>query len=361
MPSKIEYTHETWNPVVGCAHSGSPGCDHCYAAKMAWRLAHIPATRELYEGLTRQTESGRIEWTGKVRVNENALATPLHWHKPRRVFLGSMTDWMFSGIPSRRRLEMLAVMALTPRHRYLTLTKRHLNLRPVLETIGDHDPANLLAEAAYRITSNDEAECQVANAVNNLLAPEHNVGWPLRNLALGVTVCNQAEADEKIPLLLATPAAIRWVSVEPMLGPVDLTAIKAHAANHCANALHALDWVVAGGESGHGARPVHPDWLRSLRDQCASADVPFFFKQWGEWSAISQLDDSQFGQHEDWPNSDHIAHLRGPDVVHLDDPCPVYRVGKRRAGRLLDSREHNDMPEALRVAVGGQLLGAAAA
>lgn len=153
--------------------------------------------------------------------------------------------------------------------------------------------------------------------------------WPLPNVWLGLTVCNQAEADEKIPVLLGTPAAKRFVSVEPMLGPVDLdkNEFLSPWRSQIDRDLPFIDWVICGGETGPGARPMHPDWVRSLRDQCQSAGVPFFFKSWGEWTTDYTYDDA-------------ISTL-GAYV----DETPFARVGKRRAGRLLDGVEHNEFPE----------------
>ena len=196
--------------------------------------------------------------------------------------------------------------------------------------------------------------------------------WPLPNVWLGVSIEDQAAADVRIPILLETPAAIRWISAEPMLGPIDLrlrmTSTGAHIVALSSqvradnNGKHGLDWVVAGGESGPGARPIHLDWARSLRDQCQAAGVPFLFKQWGEWiDADSWLDEIEAGP------TKLLSHgkpcrpsrpLNYSDAATLADICSVrrteqhsdgrtlFRVGKKRAGRTLDGRIHNAWPEA---------------
>jgi protein gp37 len=166
---------------------------------------------------------------------------------------------------------VLAVVALSPRHTFIVLTKRPKGALDILTWISGK-PADLLSDAAGADWSED-AECQVANAINGVLGAGHNVGWPMRNLWLGVSCENQNAAEDRIPILLRTPAALRFVSVEPMLGPVD-PFLPARAAG-----LRPPHWVICGGETGPGARPMDPHWARTLRDQCRDADVPFFFKR----------------------------------------------------------------------------------
>lgn len=151
--------------------------------------------------------------------------------------------------------------------------------------------------------------------------------WPLPNVWIGVSVEDQARADERIPLLLETPAAVRWVSAEPLLGRVDLRAMKRDG----------LDWVVAGGESGPGARPMHPDWARSLRDQCVATGIPYFFKQWGEWVPAPE--------EMNYAEAAALACRLNREFEPWSSGHTVIRVGKRKAGRLLDGREWNEYPE----------------
>lgn len=297
MTTKIEWTDETWNPITGCTKI-SEGCRNCYAEKMAKRLA------------------GRVGYPAKNPFapgteHKNAWEKPFGWFKSKSIFTCSMGDLFHDDVPFRLVDKVLAVAALTPRHTYRILTKRPERM---LEYFSDDcDWPDHLGHVAFRdLHFSEEADCQVGNAINGVLDEAYNVGWPMRNLQLGVTAENQEQADKRIPVLLQIPAAVRFVSVEPMLGPVDLT------AHHWGGAMLAwLNWVICGGESGPGARPMHPDWARSLRDQCVSAGVPFFFKQWGEWGY-------QAGG-QGWEK--------------------LVRVGKKAAGRLLDGRTWNQYPE----------------
>jgi protein gp37 len=166
--------------------------------------------------------------------------------------------------------------------------------------------------------------------------------WPLPNVWLGTSAEDQQRADERIPLLLQTPAAVRFVSLEPLLGPIDLMSIEAPETRNV------LDWVICGGESGPHARPMHPDWARSLRDQCAAAGVPFFFKQWGEWRPPGPTSEYDTGGHV--PGLPRALIISQDGTVHHfgetagDGAKSMLRVGKRAAGRLLDGKEHNAMP-----------------
>lgn len=238
--TKIEYVDLTINPMVGCSKC-SPGCDNCYAERMAARLSKNPLTAAKYAGVV----DANGKWTGKINVDLSCFdKLP---KKTQRIFVGSMTDIFHEDVDLHTIEKILNAMKMYGQHTFLTLSKR-----------ADEVQDNML-----------------------MLADK-----PLPNLWLGVTVCNQQEADEKIPLLLQTPAAKRFVSIEPMLGAVNLTQIKTKTCTWDTLADYAggekegpsLDWVICGGETGPGARPMHPDWVRSLRDQCHSAEVPFFFK-----------------------------------------------------------------------------------
>ncbi len=208
----IEWTDQTWNPVDGC-DKVSPGCDHCYAEAIATRFA-----------------GGKAYPNGfKVTLHPERLSHPLHWRKPRRVFVNSMSDLFHDQIPDEFIADIWDVMGAAPQHTFQILTKRPARMRSLLK---------------------------------------HWLTLP--NVWLGVSAENQRWADIRIPTLAETPAAIRFISAEPLLGPINLT-------DH----LPGLDWVIAGGESGRHARPMHPDWPRSIRDQCQAAGVAFLFKQWG--------------------------------------------------------------------------------
>jgi protein gp37 len=274
----IEWCDSTWNPTTGCSLV-SPGCTNCYAMKVAHRLARMPAQCEHYAGMTQESKAGPV-WTGTVRLNEKALDRPLHWTRPRRIFVNSMSDLFHEALPFRDIVRVFQVMTgecstrPAPAHTYQILTKRAERMRNFFrwldEQSGD-DPEVLALQTLYRHQG------------------------PPRNVWLGVSVEDQQRADERIPLLLETPAAVRFLSCEPLLGPVDLTRIN-DVPGEWRDALggrwrregsdrvyevdeRRLHWIIAGGESGPNARPMHPDWARSLRDQCAAAGVPFFMKQ----------------------------------------------------------------------------------
>ncbi len=354
--STIEWTDATWNPVVGCSVV-SPGCQHCYAMKLAGgRLRNHPSRA----GLTQPSKAGPV-WTGKVRLWEPWLTQPFDWKTPRRIFVCAHGDLFHEDVPDEWIDKVFAVMALTPQHTYQVLTKRARRMRRYCTTI-DTEP---LHETVRRIAA--------AWPGNQPVPPE--IVFPLANVWLGVSAEDQARADERIPHLLATPAAKRFISAEPLLGAIDLHDIpwpsdrptfpETDDISDGRSALHVvegtrLDWVIAGGESGTGARPSHPDWFRSLRDQCDAAGVPFFFKQWGAWLPVGQhlpgygkihgatavkpgrMKLHYGGTREQAPQ--HVYAERGVDVWSLHDARLVFRVGKKAAGAELDGKLHRDFP-----------------
>jgi protein gp37 len=297
--SKIEWTEATWNPVTGCTKV-SPGCDNCYAERITERF-HGKGSFDV------------------VRRSEEKLYLPLRWRKPRRVFVNSMSDLFHEDVPDSFIGRVFSVMAQTPQHSYQILTKRHGRMRSLL--------------------SRPSAQW----------APTLTGPWPLPNCWLGVSVEDQHWADIRIPALLDTPAAVRWLSCEPLLGHVKLPFITEVDGCTCYGgttvygheprcgiepgpAWGNLHWVVVGGESGSGARPMHPDWARSLRDQCTAVGVPFFFKQWGEWCHSDQMPD------DTWSWLDSAINLG--QQPHSEP----HRVGKKRAGRELDGRTWDEYP-----------------
>ncbi len=325
----IEWSDTTWNPMLGCTRV-SAGCDRCYAITQATIRAGNPHPKvsAAFAGLTERRD-GRMDWTGQINLLPKRLAHPLTWRKPRRVFVNSLSDLFADEVPASYIARIFAVMARTPQHTYQILTKRHARMRslisgldgsghPLLEAADDEDTARALYDAP----------------------------WPLPNVWLGVSVEDQKWANIRIPALLETPAAVRWLSCEPLLGPIDLTevAIGVRYANRGFNALAgdpAIQWVVVGGESGPGARPMSPVWARSLRDQCVAAQVPYFFKQWGEWAPNG------------WRgigNTNSRERLVGPVLDDLGHREVIERVGKKRAGRLLDDRTWDEYPAAQAVA-----------
>jgi protein gp37 len=305
----IEWTDATWNPIVGCSVV-SPGCTNCYAMRLAGtRLRHHPTRKNL----TTMSKAGPV-WNGQVRLNEATLDQPLRWRRPRKIFVCAHGDLFHESVPDAWIDRVFAVMALAPRHTFQVLTKRAERMRGLL-----------------RDSTMDDRLCEL----NQESGPR---GWPLRNVHLGVSIEDQTRAEERIPLLLQTPAAVRFVSAEPLLGPVMIPGLY-QTADRGGNAVRALDWVIVGGESGLGARPMHPDWARELRDQCVEASVPFFFKQWGEWAPAPTPSDDE--------DADYRAYrARGGRDMHLWSTGfqAVELVGKRRAGRLLDGRTWDEFP-----------------
>ena len=259
------------------------------------------------------------------------LGKTLRRKKPTTWFVNSMGDLFHEAVPDAWIDRVFAVMALCPQHTFIVLTKRSARMRAYVSRLcstpdNDSDEVDAIATEAASITG----------AVEDAFA-----NGPLPNVWLGVSTEDQRRADERIPDLLATPAAVRLVSAEPLLGPISFNTID----------LPGLDWIIVGGESGKGARPMHPDWARSIRDQCAAADVPYFFKQWGEWQVCSN--DNGHHNHNmttngaKWVHAD--GHVNGPSCHRADDKShdsaiAMIRVGKSRAGRILDGRTHDAMP-----------------
>lgn len=354
--SAIEWTDATWNPIVGCSID-TTGCIHCYAMRMAGRIEAMGSAVH-YAGTTRKV-NGNTVWTGKLALApEHILTQPLRWARPRRIFVNSMGDLFHEGVPDEWIDKVFAVMALSPQHTFQVLTKRARRMREYVRRLPNRD--DLVADQAVTMTHGDHRR-HVMFAVRN----------PLPNVWLGVSAERQQEADARIPELLATPAAIRFVSAEPLLGPIDFGAIKrfpdigkefihslagrmwsdqsglpnpdpawAFPGQRFCDGDRGLDWIIAGGESGPDARPMHPDWPRAIRDQCAGAGVPFFFKQWGEWNTRGHA----FGTgavkqpHAEIDGRSIAAPWGREDVI-------MARVGKKAAGRLLDGIEHNGMPD----------------
>jgi len=344
--TKIEWAHHTFNPWIGCTKVG-PGCDNCYAE------ADFSTRRKV------------VQWgAGQPRKHTapSTWAQPLRWNKEAerlgvryRVFCASLADVFDNEVPVQWRIELMSLILQTPNLDWLLLTKRIGNAAGMLETA-----------------------CRAVHAGRE--------GWADNvpaNVWIGATICNQAEAERDIPKLLAVPAAKRFLSMEPLLGSVNLllptrtwaNSCGTLACDHCCNGDRCddpthfargrpdytrhcrcphcrgtgrgrpIDWVIVGGESGPNSRPMHPDWARSLRDQCQAASVPFLFKQWGEFlpsgadaddPAVPDVPDTRlfWSNGEKWDCFD--GQRAGLDLVA--------RVGKKAAGRLLDGVEHNGVP-----------------
>ncbi len=494
--SKIEWTDATWNPIVGCSIV-SPGCTNCYAMKMAARIQKINRTGgsnshyvNHYDGTTQPSKVGPV-WTGKVSMAPDKIfEAPLGWRAGRRIFVNSMGDLFHEGIEEYQIAMAFGVMTCATQHTYQVLTKRADRMRALLSSTSFWDQVNAFSED-YAMERSDALNRRTTDY--RATSDDHDPEYPPSNVWLGISAERQQEADERIPHLLQTPAAIRFVSAEPLLGPIDLgrwlgqrsqdcvrlrrlddqegsdcvkecdriigavnlprahglpalagsvvvpsdraathhgvepidqlgcgavnaatnaggharfaspidTALSVEQAGNVApnseacrnedgcgqgsgavqpqrdasaNKLPAdsaeagaepigdgsdglasfvgvndgngpinrsleghghspvgdyksphLDWLIVGGESGPRARPMHPQWARDIRDQCETAGVPFFFKQWGEWVSVSEVEGA--GPHHSFP-----------------DGATVRRVGKKSAGRLLDGKEHNAFP-----------------
>ncbi len=244
MATKIQWAEETWNPVVGCSKV-SPGCNNCYAERMAKRLCAMG--QENYFPVV--NPGG---WTGKTHLVESALSKPLHWKKPRTIFVCSMGDLFHESISFNDILEVMYIIHRCPQHTFLFLTKRPQRMH---EFFTDWIPNPFWIH------------------IDNM-----------QNVWLGVTAENQEQADKRIPILLQIPAAKRFVSIEPMLGPIDLKTewiedeLQAFGGNG-ANYFNSLGWVICGAESGPNRRDMSLCWVDSLKDQCVNAGVSFFFKQ----------------------------------------------------------------------------------
>jgi len=366
--TNIEWTDATWNPIRGCSRV-SEGCRNCYAETVANRFK---GQGQPYEGLI---ASGG-QWNGQIKLVYEKLIEPLRWQRPRRIFVNSMSDLFHENVPFEYIASVFAVMSVTTRHTYQVLTKRPARMLEFFDwALHAQD-----FDGEWKKLQPDRYEADRFQCGDRIF--EHwplwiewdkcgydNCGpaWPYQNIWLGVSVEDQSTADERIPLLLQTPAAVRWISAEPLLGPINLNHLDADAAGNrdlcqinaltgdhsdmgrpCPDVAH-LNWVVVGGESGPGARPMHPDWARSLRDQCAAAGVEFLFKQWGEWAPWHTCDvqegmklcdagrDKRINITHDGKTTSGLPNMPGDHTM--------YRLGKKAAGRLLDCVLHDGYPE----------------
>lgn len=353
----IEWCDSTFNPWMGCTKV-SPACDHCYAERDTKRF-------------------GRVEWgAGKARVRTSAAnwKLPERWNRVqfmqcdcgargtaeelgdhpvscgggtlraarRRVFCASLADWLDNEVPIEWLVDLLDLIRRTPNLDWLLLTKRIGNFEARIRSAANHI------------------------GIGNLASDNRNTatwlwgwleGYAPSNVWLGATVINQAEADRDVTKLLAVPARVRFLSIEPILGPVNLKtwigeAIGASTYRDSDDVercdltgapVDGIHWIIAGGESGPHARPSHPDWYRSLRDQCAAAEVPFLFKQWGEWANAEAA-----GLKPDVDLKMRVLNADGTEPKEIGEDSTDWeclsRYGKRAAGRLLDGRTHDGFP-----------------
>lgn len=335
--SKIEWTDATWNFVRGCSPV-SEGCRNCYAETIAARFSGVDneGKKLPYHGLAKMV-NGEARWTGEIGFVEETLRQPLRWTRPRKIFVNSMSDLFHEKVTDEMLDKAFAVMALTPQHTYQVLTKRPERMAEyLLDTDMKRDA---ILDHIWTISKDRKEQDEVSGKV--MMAFLNKTGLP--NVWLGTSVEDQKTADERIPHLLKTPAAVRFLSIEPLLGPVDLERWLSYTPDcdcvgghdHDCTAQAKIDWVIVGGESGPNARPCHPDWVRSIRDQCQAAGVPFFFKQWGEWAPLVHQMPS-IPKHQVVPF----------DATESRDAYRMFRVGKKKAGRILDGRTWDEFPEA---------------
>ena len=305
--SKIEWTDHTFNPWVGCTKI-SPGCDHCYAESWAKRSGMVRWGPDAPRRLTSEANWNQVaKWDRAARLANTRV----------KVFCASLADVFDNEAKTEWRMRLASLIYDTTNIDWLLLTKRIGNVAPMCS--GDSVLFDVIATKVW----------------------------------LGITVVNQEEADRDIPKLLAIPAHKRFLSIEPMLGPVDLERprpgpdLGQEGNKICQPWLiqSGIDWIIAGGESGPGARPAQPDWFRSLRDQCAAAGVPFFFKQWGEWIESSPLPGGDLGGDLRRGNVQHMHAPGNPEGYYRRGDAYVRRVGKKTAGRILDGRTHDEFPK----------------
>ncbi len=301
--TSIQWTDKTWNPVRGCSRV-SPGCSNCYAMRQAHRFSNPGGP---YEGLT-VLRKGKVDWRGHARLVPEMLGQPLRWRKPARIFVNSMSDLFHSSLTDEEIAAVFGVMASSPEHTFQVLTKRPERMLEWFKWVNaaEDDPyTTCLREAAGWIEPS-RWERVMRDTGFEQDFPEFEP-WPLPNVWLGVSVEDQKTANERINRLLDVPAAIRFISAEPLLEHIDL--------NHLPNGMFSpfsalrrwtdgktttgLDWVIVGGESGHGARPCDSLWISSVVEQCAKAGVPCFVKQLGSLSVVNMTTTGQF---RDGPN-----------------------------------------------------------
>lgn len=284
----ISWTNSSWNPIRGCSVVSS-GCKNCYAMSVAYRFS---GPGQPYEGLA-VLKNGHASWTGKVDFVEEHLLDPIRWKKPRKIFVNSMSDLFHENVTDEMRDKIFAVMALASNHQFQILTKRPERMKAYLDMVSEEKDMQRWINAAYDIVP-DLSPCWAGAA--------ENLEWPLPNVWLGVSTEDQETANKRIPLLLQTPAAVRFISAEPLLGEIDLRSylprrlaldeLPGNAMNDgCSEGwTEGLNWVIIGGESGPNARPCHLAWCSRLIVQCKMAKVAVFMKQMGGNISDEDLD-----------------------------------------------------------------------
>ena len=332
----IAWTTSTWNPIGGCSRV-SRGCQGCYAERIAGRFS---GPGQPYEGLAAMTDKGP-RWTGQVRLEEHRLDQPLRWKSPRKIFVNSTSDLFHEKVEESWLDRIFAVMAICPQHVFQVLTKRPERMRDYL-IFRRQERIERVERAAREIAEGMGRDADAAGEQARICASDD-----MPNLWIGVSAEDQQTANERLLLLIQTPGAVRFVSAEPLLGAITLKPMwEAFGAE-----AGLFDWVIVGGESGPGARPMHPEWVRQLRRECAEMGVPLFFKQWGSWAPKRMMNLKTTG-------------LRGWGVVSLsgeffegatpwngrDDDgsgeATMVRMSPRKAGNRLDGDVLEAWPDA---------------
>lgn len=286
--SSIEWTEATWNPVTGCTRA-SAGCDLCYAVTMTRRLAAMGS--EKYVGLVNPKKR---HFNGVVRTHPDSLSQPLGRRPGTLWFVNSMSDLFHKGVPFEFVAAVFGVMAATPRHQYQVLTKRPERMRAFFDWLSGHEQSPV----AYCMRA-------AAAAMNQTLTVGRDTPWPLPNVWLGTSVEDERVAD-RIEALQSVPAQVRFLSCEPLIGAVEVS-----------GRLAGIHWVIVGGESGFGARPMKPEWAEAIQSACREQGVAYFFKQTGavlakEWGLSSKKGSDA----EEWPDAHrHLGERRFPTIA----------------------------------------------
>ena len=336
--SKIEWTDSVLNVVTGCGWK-STGCDNCYAKTMANRL----------KGMGQERYKNGFD----VTLHPDVLMKPFNWKRQRKIFVCSMSDLFHERVPFSFISAVFGVAAMNPQHTFQMLTKR---------------PERMLDFFVFHRFEEKEdpiRECiQKLSEYTGVVFDYGDIDWPLKNVWLGVTAENQACADERVPLLLKCPAEKRFVSCEPLIGRLNIEkwlkrgsicgckeeSCKEEKCNEtmirCNYGTRKIDWVIAGGESGRNARPMHPDWARSLRDQCIETNTRFFFKQFGEWICVydRDIDDPDWRNVPKEDKNKRYLNIDGGSGFHGDRLCLMEKVGKGKAGKTLDGEVWSQFP-----------------
>lgn len=346
--TKIEWSDKVWNCIRGCSIV-SDGCRFCYAMRQAHRFNFEGGP---YQGLTVLTSTGP-KWNGDVTLLPDKLGDPMRWKKPARIFVNSMSDVFHEGVDDSFIDRIFGVIQLCPQHIFQILTKRPERM---MQYMNEPGRGGKVMEAAAReafdqdtlvsrhgkLPETAEYHWEASNQLGQSVITVKTGTWPPPNAWLGTSVENQKTFVERMEYLVATKASVRWLSVEPLLGPIDASVVI-HPSGWVATAyaLANTHWVVVGGESGPGARPMHPEWACTLRDQCNTRGIPYFFKQWGDWSPQAANGFTQWPVIE--PNKPVLLPAH-PGRQGQDSHQVMVRLGKHKAGRVLDGREWNEYP-----------------